>query len=161
MSSYIIDKKEYLKIAGFVSGLSKSPLHGLYTGKLNHELKQEFLTVWARNVQSVCNQYRDWRDMKLLTLEETEEEKQAFAKYEKIGEYAIYDNGLLEEFVLQFAQFISCFRYQTEDDEEREKGSACLNWYLFKMVDLLSEIKKCDKRGIIEIENDLTALMSL
>ena len=52
MSSIIIDKKEYLKAAGFVAGMNTEKGLHLWNGKTLslysiEEIKDEFLLVWA------------------------------------------------------------------------------------------------------------------
>ena len=89
--------------------------------------------------------------MNLLTESETSDERSIFVKYYHLGKTAIYDNGLLNEMIMQFARFISCFEYQTEDHEERERGGEWLKLCLYKMVDRLSDLKGCDHWGDFEL----------
>ena len=152
MSSWVIDRKEYIKCAGFIAGLQKTESRldksilwlwnykemRLYTAE---EIKNEFLKVFACNVKSVCDQYNGWREMQLLKEPESKEEKDLFKKYIAKGRELAYDKEKLLQAILKFSIFISCFDYQTEDREENEKGMAWLERCLFRVTGVLEKLE--------------------
>ena len=158
MSSWIIERKEYIKCAGFIAGLqdakgkySRSKLY-LWNYKENHlftkeEIKKEFLKVFACNVKSVCDQYGDYEEMNLLKQPESEAEKILFYKYHLIGSEWAFDKEKLGTAILKFSFFISCFEYQTEDEDEKKKGMAWLERCLSKMVELLRDLEDIGEWG--------------
>lgn len=139
MSSYVIDKKEFVKIAGFLAGLQAAKkynesvlyfynmeTHSLYT---DHELYIMLNTVYECNVLSVALQYGE------TPVTDTAAYKDIFETY-KHNSYMLFNDSrftTLKEYYYSFIAFIRCFNYQTEDQFLNEKGMNILKTILFKL----------------------------
>ena len=135
MSSYIIDKKSYIRCAGAIAGLSATLHEPLWI--YNHVENRNFndndyynLFKWAyeANYKSVCWQYHD--DKEPL---DTKDYKADFEEYKKIGKQAIYHN-LRTELVKEIATFFRSIKYQIEEDNLSAKVSCYLNIVLVEIV---------------------------
>lgn len=139
MSSYVIDKKEYIKIAGFLAGLQSAKkygdsalyfwnteTHSLYTAS---ELYSLLTAVYECNALSVAIQYNISPAIDQNTYNST------FEEYKKIS-YNLYSMSYytsLKKYYYSFIGFIRCFNYQTEDNFLNEKGMNILKTILFKL----------------------------
>lgn len=129
MSSFTIDKKEYIKAAGLVAGLAKELQLWIFDFKKYRKMEESdfyeaFVECFEMNALSVQEQYKDHD---LFTDGNTYLED--FKKYMKHGtNLAITGEGLKEAF-LELRQFFSGCIYQTEKPE-----------YMFKMQMLFDRI---------------------
>lgn len=129
MSSYVIDKKEYIRCAGYIAGLQEAKnrfnestlyLYNHEAGRLysRQDIVFEIFNLLKANTLSVCVQYNDYREAKNLYnfLEPTEEEKKLFNEYIAKGKKAAFDPEALLGIILYVSDFIDCFNYQTSYD---------------------------------------------
>lgn len=129
MSSYVIDKKEYIRCAGYIAGLQEAKnrfnesalyLYNHEAGRLysKQDIILELFNLLKANTLSVYVQYNDYREAKNLYdfLEPTEEEKALFNEYAVRGKKAAFDPETLLGIILYVSDFIDCFNYQTSYD---------------------------------------------
>ena len=133
MSSYVIDKKEYIKCAGYIAGLQEAKnrfnesslyLYNNAVGRLysKQDIIYELFYLLKANTLSVCVQYNDYQEAKNLYdfLEPTEEEKALFNEYIAKGKKAAFNPEALLDIILYISDFIDCFHYQTSSDLSKD-----------------------------------------
>lgn len=144
MSSYVIDKKEYIKAAGLVRGyeLAKSNSH-VY---LIEHVYDWFARCYQLNVASVNEQY-DTDDTS-----DNEEYRDVFEEYTQYG-IRIYSTPAREKLAYSLWKFFRSAIYQIDNEQmEREVQSIfyiCLTRLFNKKTDFLS----APWWGEIDIEN--------
>lgn len=146
MSSFVINKKEYMKVAGFIAGLQAEQRGSswlywynlkeghLYTDK---EIIRVFYQLYMWNAISVMEQYEDTQ-----MAENTDEINGEFDEYKKHAK-RIVDMGNwndLQKAMYKLANFASCYNYQTENEVFAKKGMTVLNEVLQKIATRLSDI---------------------
>lgn len=151
MSSFVIDKREYMKAAGLMHGIATSKDHPWKYFVEN--VKARFERLYELNVKSVCKQYRREFD----GLDECEYQE-VFKKYSSIAKkvWSAKPSDLKslqkrEKIRAQLIYFFSCVDYQIEDQEMIKEARSimfvCLDSYLVKADELLVE----DSWGMINI----------
>ena len=139
MSSYVIDKTEFIKIAGFIAGLQdakkygesvlylwNTETHSLYTDKEIYNLLSD---VYICNALSVALQYEEAAAIDpALYMDVFEQYKKTSCRL-----YSLSHFTELKKYYYSFISFIRCFNYQTEDKALNEKGMNILKTLLFKM----------------------------
>ena len=121
MSSFIIDKRDYMKAAGFISGVAEASAnwnHHLwlfdYTTNRNmiaEDYLREFARCYEMNALSVQEQYHD-AESELDTCAYSKE----FNDYYKRGRMAASDKIMLREWVYNLNSFFQSAIYQTEKE---------------------------------------------
>lgn len=112
MSSFVINKREYVKAAGLMYGIeaSKNHPHKYFLDNV----RRAFDLCYELNVDSVNKQYGDENGKDASSYDDL------FAKYCKIGNLVgcgIYDGMTFEELRINLMKFIRSVSYQIEDDE--------------------------------------------
>lgn len=150
MSSYVIDKKTYIKAAGFIAGL-QSIVRGhisilyWYNLKEGHlytddEIIKEFSRIYENNAISVQLQYHD---------DEPESDSNmymdSFIEYKQRAK-RIYNEGgsELQKALYRFNDFISGVSYQIEDRQLNDESMMVLNTLLHKITDICRELRGYD-----------------
>lgn len=147
MSSFVIDKKEFMKVAGFVAGLQAehrgSSWLWWYNTQNNHlytdeEIKAVFNQVYMNNAISVMRQYKDTQ-----MASGTEVVDEEFSKYKKLARHWV-DYGevaKIEKAMYKLASFASSFHYQTEDEDLCEEGMKIFNEVIYKITAKIGDMK--------------------
>ena len=118
MSSFVIGKREYIKAAGFVSGIAeKSSMREFwiydYTVGRNmtkEDYHRQFTAFYNMNALSVQAQYGD-----ATCEEDSNDYMEDFNKYRNIGKSLV--GAELTRAVLDLSDFFRSACYQTEDEE--------------------------------------------
>lgn len=118
MSSFVVDKKEFVKAAGLMHGFeeSKRDKHIYFL----NVVYDKFIECWRNNIESVCEQYGDDESI----YQDDEDYKEVFEKYSKLG--AKIFMGLnapigRRQFAFSMMQFFSSVLYQVENDDLNDK----------------------------------------
>lgn len=140
ISSFIIDKREFVKIAGLLAGLQNADANdssrSIYWWnpeemKLHDDdsFMELMATCWKCNALSVIKQYNDpVSSLSDYTMSEAEKRK-IFKEYKTIGRNLIdniYPSSDLKKYFYALVKFTSSFNYQTEDEELNRTGMAIL-----------------------------------
>lgn len=151
MSSFVIDKREYMKAAGIMHGIAssaKSPWE-----YFTENVKARFTRLYELNKKSVCEQYK----RPFEGLDECEYQE-VFNEYSSMAQTVwSADPSDMESFrkrkkiCAQLIYFFSCVDYQIEDQEMIKEAHSimfvCLDSYLVKPDRSLVE----DSWGMINI----------
>lgn len=118
MSSFIINKREYIKAAGLMYGVAESRRfpHKYFLSNI----RKNFAEVYGMNVSSVNKQYND------NTPEDVAEYDDVFEEYRSIGR-RVYNGECklsLDNLRKKLLRFFSSVLYQIEDEEMNEKAGA-------------------------------------
>lgn len=149
MSSFIIDRTSYIKLAGFLSALNeRHNFYGIESGlymwkydeKGNFHLMndddyiKELVSIYNANVISVQNQYNDKKTIKDIfdySNPLIEEEKKAFKIAKERTTNDIHtDRRMIKNTWFNLNKFISSVAYQIEDEELQKYATTKLNEYL-------------------------------
>lgn len=149
MSSFIINREEYIKVAGFLSALNDKDSYyghesgmylGIYDKKGNWRLMsdddfiRELVSIYNANVISVERQYDDARTITAVddySNPLTYKEQLLFDKTKLRTQNAINrDRDLIKRSWFNLNKFISSIYYQVEDREMIEYIQPKLNEYL-------------------------------
>jgi hypothetical protein len=139
MSSFVIDKKEFVKAAGIVSGIAYYAGDRFYmwdaekNRKMDGEaIYEKFCECYRLNAESVAWQYRD---------EKPESDNGRYAQELAdgflIGKRIASDNGKLAKMIAKLQAFFSSVRYQIEEPKAEAKVTAFLNEVIAKLVGTL------------------------
>lgn len=116
MSSFVIDKKEYIKASGLISGLSEALGLWLYSYKVNRnmtpeDLHKQFTEFFNMNCLSFQEQYREDE-----AYTDSNEYRAEFEEYKRRG----YSIGVTEEnlkqTIAELRSFFNSCIYQTEKE---------------------------------------------
>lgn len=170
ISSFILDKREFVKIAGLLSGLQNADANdssrSIYwwnpeARKLHDDdsFMNLMATCWKCNALSVIRQYDDpVSSLSAYTMSETEKRK-IFKEYKTIGRNLIKniypDTEGLRKYFYALVKFTSSFNYQTEDEELNRTGMAILQEAIYRiaMKAFYKEYDKSDAWGEFTIES--------
>ena len=133
MSSFIIDKKEFVKCAGLVYG-AESKKRDPHRYFMDRVLK-EFIHVYNLNVLSVNEQYNE------DTVPEEGMFTEVFEEYARKGAHEWFHNR--QEFRFNLIQFFSSVLYQIENEDMSRAASA---WFCSCILHLFSP-EKSDVEG--------------
>lgn len=135
MSSFVINKIEFVKAAGLMYGIEESKGNDAHRWWLNH-IRERFVECYRMNVASVAEQYGD------EDTGDTEPDFDAvFEKYRvlgrKIWESNGYGNVPMNRFELRTAlmKFFESVLYQIENESMNEKVAALFFSCVDKMTD--------------------------
>lgn len=140
MSSFIIDKVEYIKAAGLMYGIEDAKVHK-HDYFLSH-VRYYFCNCYALNVKSVNLQYGDNNavdDREYMDVfEEYKAKGRRIANCEGCGD--VKNLGALRK---RLTKFFECVLYQIEDEDCAEYAS----WLAFMCIGKLCETEIEDIKG--------------
>lgn len=121
MSSFVVEKIEFVKAAGLMYGFeeSKREKHLYFL----NVVKEKFLECWRNNIESVCEQYDD--DESIYADDDNYDE--VFEKYRKLGAkifMGINAPMTRREFAFSMMSFFNSVLYQVENDDLHDKCAA-------------------------------------
>ena len=141
MSSFVIDKQEYVKAAGLVSGIVEDKKVWLYDYEANRKSEpadfyKRFVNCYEMNALSVMEQYEDNEP-------ETDSNKytDVFKAYVAKGKTIATRPQKLTELILDLRQFFEGAKYQTEKEAYYFKMCMYFNAILAAFMPLLSSYK--------------------
>lgn len=119
MSSFVINKSEYVKAAGLMYGIeaSKKSPHRYFL----ENVRKNFVKCYELNVDSVNEQYGDESG------KDCSDYDYEFTQYCKIGERircGVYDRMTFQELRINLMQFFRSVLYQIENEEMSQFVSA-------------------------------------
>lgn len=139
MSSFIINKKEYIKAAGLVCGVASCSKYG-GSPVFCANVKKQFEHIYNLNVYSWCEQYNE--DVE----KDTCDYKSVFNDYKALGR-RIYmgcvSNMSLDKLRYSLINFFGSITYQIENEEANMEAAS----YLFACVEMLYQDKTNDVDG--------------
>lgn len=121
MSSFVVEKKEFVKAAGLMHGFeeSKRDKHIYFL----NIVREKFLECWRNNIESVCEQYDEDKSI----YADNDNYDEVFEKYRKLGAkifMGIKAPMKRREFAFSMMQFFSSVLYQVENDDLHAKCAA-------------------------------------
>ena len=142
MSSFVIDKRDFVRVGAFVAGVAKATAddggsrHRLWIWNYDKHLPMKgtdfvdkFVECWKLNVDSVCKQYNDNPDK----YRDDEEYDDDYIQYFKYGRMIADDNRKLMDAVWDIVHFASSVSYQIED---RVSNQIVNEWFNMVIVEL-------------------------
>lgn len=151
MSSYVISKQNYVRVAGYISGVAQELKVWVYNYKDNRNFtKEDYLTlfkwIYDANAISVQKQYRDEKR------EEDDNEYPAdFEKYFKLGCSDCFHHDYSKMLNAVHSFFSSC-NYQIEDDFLGGKVKTYLDKIFFAIYDRTKGETNLDCWGDFNLE---------
>ena len=126
MSSYIIEKEDYIKFAGLLVGLeeTKKIPHTYYLKSIRYKCAE----LYEKNVMSVCEERHDMAGKYLIGTDEILTEDTIFAAYRLKGIKAAKNQRERKKVVLGLKNFIASISYQTAVVRYAEKTQSILFW---------------------------------
>lgn len=128
MSSFIVDKKEFIKAAGLMHGIESADRHP-HTWFLDH-VKEMFEECYNLNVKSVSKQYHTRYKA------DKEAYDDLFIEYSKKGRYIwLGFNEKIDRTKLRYIliNFFSCVDYQIEDEKMSDRANAIFYQCIYKL----------------------------
>ena len=127
MSSFVIEKKEYVKAAGLVAGIAESKEIWFYSYKVQRNRKAEdyyndFVECFEMNALSVQEQYKD-SDAEF----DSNTYMDTFQEYKKIGKKACFNYRDIVPIAVKLTDFFSSAIYQTEKESYMYKMQMFFN----------------------------------
>ena len=122
MSSFVIDKREYMKAAGMMHGIASSAK--LPWEYFTENVKARFTRLYELNEKSVCEQYK----RPFEGLDECEYQE-VFDKYSSLGKSIWSDKKNLQtrkNLRAQLINFFRCVEYQIENCEMLQEARSTL-----------------------------------
>lgn len=157
MSSFTIDKKDYMKCAGLVAGMAKELNIWLYdyeTRRNSNEddYKRRFTECYEMNALSVNEQYRG-EDVGAKSGDTKSYDKE-FKTYYKIGQQIVWTRENIQKTVMEIEIFLSSSIYQTEKEPYMFKMQMFYDRLLVELFKATSNISNDDLKswGSFEIE---------
>ena len=139
MSSFIINKKEYIKAAGLVCGVASCSKYG-GSPTFCANVKKQFEHIYKLNVYSWCEQYDE--DI----AEDTCDYESVFNEYKALGR-RIYmgceSKVSLDMLRHSLIKFFGSITYQIENEDANMEAAS----YLFVCVEMLYQDKTDDVDG--------------
>lgn len=139
MSSFVINKKEYIKAAGLMCGVASCSKYG-GNPVFCANVKKQFERIYKLNVYSWCEQYDE--DI----TEDTCDYEGVFNDYKSLGR-RIYmgcvKNMSLDKLRRSLLKFFSSITYQIENEDANMEAAS----YLFPCVEMLYQDKADDVVG--------------
>lgn len=133
MSSFVINKKEYIKAAGAVAGLADVHEIWYFSYETQRNMNADdyynkFVECFEMNALSVQEQYKDkdvWTD--------SNDYKAEFKKAFNYSKFATMDYRKEQELVFELLQFFSSAEYQTEKESYYYKMKMFFNQILVSL----------------------------
>ena len=146
MSSFIIDKNEYVKVGAFIGAFTEMRYRGdlliyLYNEQTNklytaNDVINEMVNIYQLNVASVNEQYgedNEYDDEKL--------DRMLVAKYMGYAKKILYDENKLEIAIANVHKFFRSVNYQIENEELNARAKEIMQKYECALLDVFMEIK--------------------
>lgn len=148
MSSFVIDRKEYIKLAGFICGLQECKDRGRESVLYWWDDKNYCLMNRGRIIETILSIYTcnvmsaDKANIKLYNLSDSlsVDENTLFVKYYMLAKQYIYEPNKLRNSIDVLNSFIACFNYQVDDNELREYGMNILTFLSYKIGNTYNNI---------------------
>lgn len=152
MSSFVIEKSEYIKAAGFCAGLAESKdcyreqLLRMWNYRDNRVMNDKdfieaFTKLFEYNALSVQKQYKDDKPETDTNTYEKEFKAAKKATMQLVMNSQLYSNNKLEIMIYKFQSFSQSIMYQIEDPDYSAKTS----FFLAKVQMKLFEVLKTSK----------------
>lgn len=139
MSSFIINKKEYIKAAGLVCGVASCSRYG-GSPTFCANVKKQFEHIYKLNVYSWCEQYDE--DI----AEDTCDYESVFNEYKALGRricMGLESKMSLDMLRHSLIKFFGSITYQIENEDANMEAAS----YLFVCVEMLYQDKTDDVDG--------------
>ncbi len=146
MSSFIIDKNEYVKVGAFIGAFTEIRNRGdlliylynqeksrLYTA---NDVIEEMVSIYKMNVDSVNEQYGEHTEY-----DDEEIERMLVAKYMSYAKKILYDEKKLENAIANVHQFFRSVNYQIENEELNARAKEIMQKFECALWGVLIEIK--------------------
>ena len=142
MSSFVIEKREYIKAAGAIAGIVEASSRGInevyiYDHQAGRKMTEadfynRFVECYEMNAISVQEQY----PMDELCTDSNDYMTE-FKEYKKIGRRAAFDDRKLREIIFNLRDFLKSVEYQTEKEAYYFKMKMLFNEILVQLIGLL------------------------
>ena len=139
MSSFIVDKKEYIKAAGLVCGVASCSKYG-GSPKFCANVKKWFERIYKLNVYSWCEQYDE------DVAEDTCDYESVFNDYKELGRriyMGLESKMSLDTLRYSLIKFFGSITYQIENEDANMEAAS----YLYACVEMLYQDKTDDIDG--------------
>lgn len=161
MSSYVINKKYYVRVAGYISGIAKELNVQVYNYTENRNFTEEdyyklFCTLYDANAISVQKQYHD--DTRET---DSDDYMQDFNAYKKIGVKDVYNHDY-KKILVNLNSFFSSCKYQIEQPTLEKFAVNTLNKIFVAIFDrtIGSDFNtECWGSFEVESESNITRIM--
>lgn len=161
MSSFVIEKKAFVRVAGMVSGIRDYANHAHRFNRLyiwdeergcemnDDGVRARFVRCWELNVDSVSKQYHD--DPSIYN--DDDDYLADYAAYRNYARKAAYDVEKLLDMIHELSHFASSVNYQIEDEVDNEQVN---DWFRFIITGLigLTDHKRDDRKSWGSFELD-------
>ena len=159
MSSFVIDKKEFIKAAGFLAGLAEET-NGFHEQLLrmwnyrndrvmnDEDFIEAFTTLYKYNAFSVAKQYKDSDAENDAKEYKTEFQKAKKAAKRMVLDSKLYKNKDLEMTIYKFQSFSSSILYQIEAPEYSDKARFFLAKVQMKLFEVLRSFNGIDEEEV-------------
>lgn len=139
MSSFIIEKREYIKAAGIIAGIAEARKLWVFDYQSNRNSNPEdyhrrFTECFEMNALSFKEQYNE---AEVFT--DGNEYRQTFKEYLKKGRSLAGKPNELKHAIFELKQFMSGAEYQTEKDAYFFKMQMYFNSILIALMDCLRD----------------------
>lgn len=146
MSSFIIDKNEYVKVGAFIGAFTEIRNRGdlliyLYNEKASrlytaNDVINEMVNVYQLNVDSVNEQYGDHTEY-----DNEEIDRMVVAKYMGYAKKILYDENKLENAIANVHQFFRSVNYQIENEELNARAKEIMQKFECALWGVVIKIK--------------------
>lgn len=146
MSSFIIDKQEYIKVGAFIGAFTEIRYRGdlliyIYNEKANNlynanDVINEMINIYKLNVDSVNKQYGDRTEY-----DNEEIDQMAVTKYMSYAKKILYDAKKLESAIANVHKFFRSVNYQIEDKTMNNEAKETMQKFELALWNVLIEIK--------------------
>jgi hypothetical protein len=149
MSSFTINKKEYVKAAGLVAGIAAAEKLWVYDYEYKRNMTPDdyytrFVECYEMNETSVAEQYSDKTNFDLC------EYKADFNRYMRIGNHATLYPEKLRSIIIALSDFFRSAVYQTENYSYMFRTRAFYDHLISNLFPLLFP-HEVDSWGSLEI----------
>ena len=136
MSCFVIDRREFAKVAGWIAGVADNknrfgePAVWYWDNDakkviLGEDWLKKMMWVYDCNAKSVAESWNE--DESKIRLEHSEEEKKLFDEYRKKGKKSFGDVMEFRNAVKDYIGFVNSVLYQIEDVELSKQVGAFMN----------------------------------
>ena len=146
MSSFIIDKSEYVKVGAFIGAFTEMRNRGesliylynenkkkLYTA---NDVIDEIVSIYKMNVDSVNEQYGDHTEYDVEEID-----RMLVAKYMGYAKKVLYNENKLESAIANVHKFFRSVNYQIENEELNARAKEIMQKFECALWNVLIEIK--------------------
>ena len=146
MSSFIINKNEYVKVGAFIGAFTEMRNRGdlliyLYNQEKNRlytadDVINEMVSIYEMNVDSVNEQYGDHTEY-----DDEEIDRMVVAKYMGYAKKILHDEKELENAIANIHQFFRSVNYQIENEKLNAQAKEIMQKYECALLGVLIEAK--------------------